>query len=558
MYQDENKPYEGYLPPQGENPPPLSNTPPTPHQESSTHTWGFETPHGSRPDRPYDTGSFAPAEQTSSASSNAHIPPEPGSVPGANTSPIPPIEPKSHPGDAPVSWSPPQPSENTAGFYGGTHGVAPYGSGNSLYSKNYSSPYEPPPSNTPPIQAPEAKKKRASHISLTAIFFICAVAAVGIAFTGGYYLRDQAAVPEAAASSPDSAIAPPPADHENPNTAPADIPPVQQSLPNEDSLRVREVFASGNPSTVAISTVTHAQNLFGQRFSVPAAGSGFIIHKDGYIMTNYHVISNADDIKVMLHNEEEYPAELVGSDPQSDLAVLKIKAKDLIPVKIGDSDDVVEGDMVVAIGNPTGEFANTLTAGYISSKRRTVSVEEGYPSIMMQTDASVSPGNSGGPLFSVSGNRAGQVIGVISAKSMGNGVEGIGFAIPINQAMKIYEELRHNGKVTGRAHIGIEGRNFDGDGVPRGVQVESITPNSAADRSGIKSGDVITAIDGKRTYSLADLLAIKDEYKMEEKAEFTVYRNNKELKISLVFDEQTEEPVIQQNPYDMRDQFDTP
>ena len=217
------------------------------------------------------------------------------------------------------------------------------------------------------------------------------------------------------------------------------------------TLSLNELFSSANPAVVAISTETTGRNVFGRRVTLPAAGSGFIVSEDGYLVTNNHVIENAASISVLLHDGTSYPAVLVGTDPLSDLAVLKIDANGLSYLVWGDSEDLQVGDQVVAIGNPLGEFANSMTVGYISALDREINID-GTPRNMLQTDAALNEGNSGGPLL----NMRGQVVGIVSAKSIGMSVEGLGFAIPSKVAKNIINQLIDGGYVKNRGMIGVQ------------------------------------------------------------------------------------------------------
>ena len=266
--------------------------------------------------------------------------------------------------------------------------------------------------------------------------------------------------------------------------------------PNKTPLTLREIFAKGDPATVAISTETTGQNAFGQRVNLPAAGSGFIISSDGYIVTNHHVIANASTIKVRTSGGETYEAELIGADSYTDLAVLKIDAKGLDYLTFGDINDVYVGDMVAAIGNPLGELANTFTVGYVSALHREINID-GIPRTMLQTDAAVNSGNSGGPLL----NEYGSVIGVVAAKSAGSGIEGLGFAIPSNTASDIIGQLIEYGYVKDRPYIGVELQSSVYGYNMRALYVQYVADGSPADKAGLKQGDYILEVNGENVSS---------------------------------------------------------
>ena len=397
--------------------------------------------------------------------------------------------------------------------------------------------YQPPFSPAPP--APQKQKKSNFTTLVFVLCLVCTLLAGSFGGVAGYLLFQDGNIPQETSELADLPSATPGATDtplvspEHPSTP---ITPVKNSdgLP---ALTVQEIFAAGDPSTVAIATQT-TTNVFGQPVSQASAGSGFIISEDGYIITNYHVIDGATEMKAMLNDGTEYRATLVGGDEISDIAVLKIDAKGLKKVELGDSDSVSVGDQVVAIGNPLGELANTLTVGYVSAKERDINIDQ-YPRSMLQTDASVSPGNSGGPLFNIYG----QVIGVVSAKTVASGVEGIGFAIPINEAADIATSLIEHGYVSGRPYVGIGYEEITQTisqfyNLPTGLYVTSVEPGSAAEAAGLAQGDVITKLDDYTIASAADMYAAKLEYKAGDTVTLTVVRGAEELKLTLTFGEQ--------------------
>lgn len=307
--------------------------------------------------------------------------------------------------------------------------------------------------------------------------------------------------------------------------------------PEGGQLTISQVFDKCNPAVVAISTET-TTNVFGQNVSQASAGSGFIISKDGYVVTNNHVISGATNITVMLSDGKEYKASLVGSDKTTDLAVLKIEGSSFAYLELGDSGKLVVGEQVAAIGNPLGELANSLSVGYISALARTINID-GDPMVMLQTDASVSPGNSGGPLI----NLYGQVIGIVSAKSTGSGVEGIGFAIPSNTAVDIINSLIENGYVTGRPYFGISVQAFTGNtaayyNISEGLYVMSVETGSCAEKAGLKVGDRIVSLGGAAINSTSDLQTKKLTFKAGDTTTIVVGRDGQELSLSVTFDEE--------------------
>ncbi|MDR0491944.1 MAG: trypsin-like peptidase domain-containing protein, partial [Oscillospiraceae bacterium] len=293
-----------------------------------------------------------------------------------------------------------------------------------------------------------------------------------------------------------------------------------------------ELFAGANPAVVAISTETTGRNAFGRTVTLPAAGSGFIISEDGYIVTNNHVIEDANSISVLMYNGTKYTAVLVGRDPASDLAVLKIDAKDLSYLTWGNSDALKVGEQVVAIGNPLGEFANSLTVGYISALDREINID-GNPRIMLQTDTAVNNGNSGGPLIDLKG----RVIGIVSAKSSGMNVEGLGFAIPSNGAKGIVDLLIKDGYIKGRAVMGVQVGTTMDDNEKTSVYVDSVNSGSAAEKAGVEVGDIILSANGKEVSTVEGLKKIIGALSPGDKLSLKIRRGDEEKLLTVLLDE---------------------
>ena len=304
----------------------------------------------------------------------------------------------------------------------------------------------------------------------------------------------------------------------------------------EKTLSLTELFVAANPAVVAISTETTGRNAFGQVVTLPAAGSGFIISEDGYIVTNNHVIENATSISVLMFDGAKYSAIMVGRDPMSDLAVLKIDVSGLTYLDFGNSVELLVGEQVAVIGNPLGEFANSMTVGYVSALDREINID-GSPRGMLQTDAAVNSGNSGGPLL----NMKGQVIGVVTAKSGGSNVEGLGFAIPSSKAESVITQLIAIGKAEGfgyvkqQAIIGITVGNVEENGKTN-VSVESIRSGSAAEKAGIKPGDIIVSVNGKAITSVSQLLVSLNEMFPGDTLSLTIRRDGAEIVLSITLD----------------------
>ena len=304
-----------------------------------------------------------------------------------------------------------------------------------------------------------------------------------------------------------------------------------------------EVYASTVNSVVSINCSAVSTNIFGQQTESASSGSGFIYTADGYIVTNQHVVANASSINVTLYNGDTYPATLVGSDSDYDVAVLKIDAKDLPAVTLGSSTDVNVGDTVLAIGNPLGELTFSMSQGIVSCVNRAINVE-GTPFNMIQVDASINPGNSGGPLM----NLYGEVVGIVSAKysSYANTtVEGLGFAIPINDVQSIIKDIIENGSVGNKAYMAITAGTMTQQmaaqykiNATEGVFVYSVEDGGAGDKAGLKLGDVITKLTDTQITSMEDLSAAKKGFKAGDTVTLTVLRDGKEITTQLTFDAQ--------------------
>ena len=303
-------------------------------------------------------------------------------------------------------------------------------------------------------------------------------------------------------------------------------------------LSIQEIVAKNENSVVAITTESLSTATWLGQYVTEGAGSGVIISEDGYIVTNNHVIDGASNIKVTLHDGTAIKAELVATDEQTDLAVLKIDKTGLIPATFGDSDALNVGDLAVAIGNPLGQLAGSATEGIISGLEREITLD-GRTMKLIQTSAAINPGNSGGGLFDHQGN----LIGVVVAKSAGSEIEGLGFVIPSNLAKKITTSLIETGYVEGRAAAGISIIDLtdSSDAMQYGVQITGVyiaelTGNNAK-KSGLQVGDLIYYLDGDKITSGAQLISLIQEHEPGEKVTFTVVRDNELKKYDLVLEE---------------------
>ena len=315
---------------------------------------------------------------------------------------------------------------------------------------------------------------------------------------------------------------------------------IEQST--DGNLTIKEIAALNANSVVEIKTEAMVTDSWMQQYVTEGAGSGVVISADGYIVTNNHVIENSNKITVTLKSGKSYSAKLIGRDDETDIAVLKIDASGLTPVVYGDSSALEVGDLSVVIGNPLGSLGGTVTAGIVSALDRSITID-GKSMTLLQTDASINPGNSGGGMF----NQNGELVGIIVAKSSGSDVEGLGFAIPVNKVKKIAQELADYGYVRGRIDTGMtfvdltSMRNAVYYGVTSlGIYVKSVDSDFAK-AAGFKSGDMIYYVGDKKINSASDLTSAFDGYKVGDKVQITVVRNNDNemKKLSLTLGEKT-------------------
>jgi len=296
---------------------------------------------------------------------------------------------------------------------------------------------------------------------------------------------------------------------------------------------------------VGVTTEVTYMNYFGMRTSAAVSGSGFIITDDGYILTNFHVIEDAYkaglDVNVMTHDGTRYPAQIVGVEADNDVAVLKIDANGLNAATLGNSDSLRVGDTIYAVGNPLGELEFSMTTGHVSAKDRSISTDsKGTEITMFQIDAAVNSGNSGGPVY----NARGEVVGIVTAKYKSSGVEGIGFAIPISDAVSIAQDLLTTGYVTGKAHLGVSVNSKYNEmyaqyyGWPVGAYIDSVDAGSSAELAGIQAGDIITAIGDEPVRSYDDLRIAIKHHAAGETTEIALYRADENRVVTVTFDEE--------------------
>ncbi len=322
-------------------------------------------------------------------------------------------------------------------------------------------------------------------------------------------------------------------------------------LASDNGSAVTSIAKKVGPSIVGIRMVTQSPRswYYGDAMSQSKyEGSGIIISSNGYIMTNYHVIQYADPknsiskntaLEVFLPDNRQAIAKFIGGDQRSDLAVIKIEMDNLPEAKLGDSDALEVGELAVAIGNPLGlEFQGSVTAGVISALNRTISIDDRTLNLI-QTDAAINPGNSGGALV----NAKGEIIGINTAKISLSGVEGLGFAIPMNEAKPIIDQLIMFGYVKGRPFVGISGREITDSisrqyNLPVGIYILEVVPDSGAEKAGIRKDDILVSIAGKDIRTMKDLDNIKETYKANDTVDVIIVRNGRRLNLSLTFSEE--------------------
>ncbi len=307
-----------------------------------------------------------------------------------------------------------------------------------------------------------------------------------------------------------------------------------------------QIYEQACRQVVGISTEVTYTNIFGMTSSSAVSGSGFILSENGYILTNSHVIESAYEsrrnVKVMLHDGSQYEAEIVGVENDgSDVAVLKIDASGLDPVTLGDSDNLQVGDDIYVVGNPLGELEFSMTTGHVSALDRLITTDSNAEPInMFQIDAAVNHGNSGGPVY----NDRGELVGVVTAKYSDTGVEGLGFAIPANEACSIASDLITQGYVSGKASMGVRiDERYNSMysqyyGMPMGAYVYSVEPDSAAEEAGILAGDVITRVGDEPVSSYSELRSAIRQYSAGDTAQIDLYRSGASLTLNVVFDEE--------------------
>ncbi|WP_444432714.1 S1C family serine protease [Ruminococcus sp.] len=391
-----------------------------------------------------------------------------------------------------------------------------------------SQPYGTAPSHSANAKPPKAKKpkKQRKPISRGGIAIALAVTMVfscGLGFGGGYFAN------KVNTSTSGSLNITKTSNSGTTTTASS------TSTANSTS----EIVKKTADSVVEISTESVVTGSFAQQYVQQGAGSGVIISQDGYILTNNHVINGANSVKVRLRDSTEYDATIIGSDSDNDIALLKVSATGLSPATFGDSNSLAVGDYVVAIGNPLGELGGTVTDGIISALARKVTIEDTQMTLL-QTNAQVNPGNSGGGLF----NANGELVGIVNAKQSATEVEGIAFAIPINNVLDILSDLKEYGYVTGKVDLGIDFTDITSDetafyyGVNQtGCYVLSVDSGSNAEKAGVTRGDLVTKVNDTDVSSSSDITAALEKAEVGDTVTFTVSRRGTSKTISFVLEE---------------------
>jgi serine protease Do len=317
------------------------------------------------------------------------------------------------------------------------------------------------------------------------------------------------------------------------------------SSSSDGDLSTTEIAAKASPSVVEINVtgIQTSYGMFGGTYETEAVGSGVIISTDGYIITNNHVVEDGTDYKVVTSDGTEYSATLVAADSKSDIAVLKIEADGLTPATIGDSDKIAVGDKAVVIGNPLGTLGGTVTDGIISATNRQITINN-ESMTLIQTNAAINSGNSGGGLF----DGQGDLIGIVNAKdsgttSSGTTIEGLGFAIPINQAMDVAEQLIENGKVTDRASLGVyvQELTYDTGNYSAGVYITSLVSGGGAEKAGLQVYDRIVKVDDTEITSYTDLSSVISSKEIGDTVSVTYERNGKQDTVTVTLGSSADE-----------------
>ena len=429
-------------------------------------------------------------------------------------------------------------SNNSAGDTGypnvGSSGMNTANTASSFSESTGASGGATPPPAQPQNAAPAAPKKPKKNAGKAAKSIVALVLAAAMGFMGGFVGARFGGGSKVVIQQV-----------ERSDSAAADSESAAGGTSVSSGMTTAQVAKTVSPSVVVITTeqVVYSQwSWYGQSQVESGAGSGVIISSDGYILTCAHVVSGASNITVSI-GDKDYPATLVGEDTTSDIAVVKVDATGLTPATVGNSDNLKVGESVMAVGNPLGELGGTVTSGIVSALNRSVSIQ-GSSSVntmsLIQMDASVSPGNSGGGLF----NMNGELVGIVNAKSSSSDAEGLGFAIPINDAIKVAQDLLENGYVTGRPYMGItylavtDAQTAAQLGVNAyGIYVVDVVSGGPADQAGLKAGDRIISIDNTEVAQKTDLGTLMQEHSAGDTLSITIARDGQMQTVSLTLGE---------------------
>ena len=400
-------------------------------------------------------------------------------------------------------------------------------------SNNYNNPCETPSQEIPVYTPPTPKKKNRLGFRVCALALVFALLG-GALGAGGVIWYESSRGQTGTASKNETAMLQGIRESSVLNTVTVDT---------GKEMTAAEVYAANVNSTVGITT-SITTNYWGFQTTSAAAGSGFILTEDGYILTNYHVVENSNSITVAMYNGDTYDATLIGYDESNDVAVLKVDAEGLSPVVLGDSDNLNVGDSVVAIGNPLGELTFSLTAGLVSAKDREVTLSNSLTMDLIQTDCAINSGNSGGALF----NLYGEVIGITNAKyssssSSSASIDNIGFAIPINHVLSIVKSIIEKGYIS-KPYVGVSVSDVNQQtqlyGIPAGAAVQAVSDGSPAAEAGLQPGDVITRVNGTEITGSSDLVSLVSEAAIGDTLAMTVYRQGSTMELTVTVGEQVQ------------------
>ena len=410
-----------------------------------------------------------------------------------------------------------------------------------MYTDNERNSYEPSygyrPDYSEPLPTPEAgqsqapkKQPRRGRAKRIVAGVLCAAVLIGGSFGAGWLIKGGILDKKAETSIMLS-------ERERPEVSTVNV-------TGGEKLTYTEIYNANVDSCVSINASATGYNFFMQPVKTASSGSGFIITEDGYIVTNYHVIKNSTDVEVTLDSGVTYTAQVVGGDESYDIAVLKVDPGEdkLQPVVLGTSSSLQVGNEIVAIGNPLGELTFSMSEGIVSCVNREINVD-GTPFNMIQITAAINEGNSGGPLFNIYG----EVVGIVSAKysssSSGNSVEGLGFAIPMDDVGSMIKDIMENGQVTTRPYLGISAyynSQPQVSGVSAGVYVESVEAGGPAEKAGLQAGDVITMIGSSIITNRDDISSLSKTYKAGDTVTITYVRDGQVATTELTFGSTTE------------------